>query len=100
MKLLFWIALILAIITITGCLPEAYTVESINGTKTISVDSMYAPAGFLMGIWHGVTLLVSLIVSVFDPQTTVYDVNNTGFGYNAGFVIGVAVFGVFGARGE
>ncbi len=47
------------------------------------------PANFLMGIWHGWIAPVSLIVSLFNDNVSIYDSNNTGWWYDAGFYIAV-----------
>lgn len=49
-------------------------------------------AGFFLGIWHGAIVWVTLLVSLFDPGVSVYEVHNTGWAYNLGFVIGAAFF--------
>jgi hypothetical protein len=52
------------------------------------------PAGFLWGIWHGWIAPFSLIFSIFIPEVSIYEVNNTGFWYDFGFYI--AIVGGFG----
>ena len=49
-----------------------------------------SPAGFLLGLWHGAIIWVTLVVSLFDPSVAVYEVHNSGAAYNLGFVIGAA----------
>lgn len=44
--------------------------------------------GFWHGIWHGMILPISFIVSLFDPDTDIYAIYNNGGWYNFGFVIG------------
>lgn len=51
-------------------------------------------AGFLWGIWHGWIAPISLIISLFRPEVSIYEPNNTGFGYDLGFYL--AVVGGFG----
>ena len=46
-------------------------------------------AGFFWGLWHGLIVWFTLIGSLFSDQVTIYEVYNTGFGYNLGFLIGV-----------
>ncbi len=44
--------------------------------------------GFFMGIWHGLLAPLSLIVRFFiDIQ--MYEMPNSGFGYDLGFLIGI-----------
>ncbi len=49
-------------------------------------------AGFWLGLWHGLIAWVTFIVSLFDPQVSVYEVHNSGWPYNLGFVIGAGAF--------
>ncbi|PKN73818.1 MAG: hypothetical protein CVU50_01125 [Candidatus Cloacimonetes bacterium HGW-Cloacimonetes-3] len=53
------------------------------------------PAGFFWGIWHGWIAPVSLILSLFVSEVSIYEVNNTGFWYDLGFYL--AVVGGFGS---
>lgn len=43
------------------------------------------PANFLWGIWHGWIAPISLVISVFNPARSIYEVHNTGFWYDLGF---------------
>lgn len=54
-----------------------------------------APAGFLMGIWHGWIAPVALIARLFNPIYRIYETNNTGWWYEFGFYI--ALVGGFGS---
>jgi len=65
------------VILLTSCVPGggAYTPES--------------PAGFFWGLWHGFIALITLIGSLFSDYVNIYEVHNTGLGYNIGFLIGV-----------
>ncbi len=49
-------------------------------------------AGFFGGILHGFTFVFSLIGSLFSSKFTMYEVYNTGFPYNFGFVLGQLLF--------
>ncbi len=59
-----------------------------------------APAGFLLGLWHGMIAFVTFIVSLFNKNVNVYEVHNTGATYNLGFVIGVMIAFGGGAKGS
>lgn len=52
-------------------------------------------AGFWVGIWHGLIIIVTFIVSLFTKEVGIYEVHNTGWPYNLGFLIGL-VFSVGG----
>jgi hypothetical protein len=49
-------------------------------------------AGFLMGLWHGFALLFMFIASLFVDTVGIYEVHNTGWSYNLGFLMGVMIF--------
>ena len=50
------------------------------------------PAGFFYGLLHGVLVLPAFIVSLFSDAIGIYEVNNTGFGYDAGYLLGLGGF--------
>ena len=60
------------------------------------------PAGFLLGVWHGFTVMFTFIVSLFADSVGVYEVHNTGWPYNLGYVFGIMMFfsGSGGAAGS
>lgn len=51
-----------------------------------------APANFWMGLWHGFIALVTFVISLFNDNVTIYEVNNVGKLYNLGFILGVMIF--------
>ena len=53
---------------------------------------MADPAGFWTGIWHGFITLVTFIISLFNDSVYIYEVNNSGWAYNLGFIIGIMIF--------
>jgi hypothetical protein len=46
-------------------------------------------AGFWLGLWHGIIIPVTFVVSLFTDAVSVYEVHNSGNWYDAGFVVGV-----------
>ena len=46
------------------------------------------PAGFLAGLWHGLILPITFIVSLFIPNVRIYEKNNSGRWYDFGFIMG------------
>jgi len=75
---------------ITACAPSANPLRGGAG-----LDGL--PAGFLPGIWHGFILVFTFIASLFTDTVGVYEVHNTGWPYNLGYVLGVMMF--FGGGG-
>ena len=49
------------------------------------------PAGFWLGLWHGVIAPVTFLVSLFTETVGVYEVHNNGGWYDAGFLVGASL---------
>ena len=58
-----------------------------------------SPAGFWLGLWQGVIVPVTFVVSLFTDTVNIYEVHNNGNWYDFGFVLGLGLFlgGPFGA---
>ena len=48
-------------------------------------------AGFFMGLWHGLILPITFIVSLFTESVSIYEVHNSGGWYDFGFVFGASM---------
>jgi hypothetical protein len=59
-------------------------------------DLSGAPANFWLGLWQGLIVFLSFIARWFDNNIVLYQVNNNGFWYNLGYVIGLIVLGAGG----
>jgi hypothetical protein len=57
-------------------------------------------AGFWKGIWHGLISPITFIISIFSKNVRFYEVHNSGFWYNFGFVIGAGLFMSGGILGK
>ena len=49
-------------------------------------------AGFWLGLWHGIIVPITFIISLFSDTVGIYEVHNNGGWYDFGFVIGASVF--------
>lgn len=49
-------------------------------------------AGFWKGLWHGLIAPITFIISIFKKSVRFYEVHNSGFWYNFGFVLGAGLF--------
>ena len=49
------------------------------------------PANFWAGLWHGLIIIVTFIVSLFTNDVKIYEANNVGWGYNLGFLLGCMI---------
>jgi hypothetical protein len=78
-RIVFPILILFLIFFLSSCAPgnEKYDVE---------------PAGFIAGFWHGLISLITFIISLFNDNVTIYEVNNSGKLYNLGYIIGIAIF--------
>ena len=48
--------------------------------------------GFWLGLWHGIILPVTFVISLFTDSVGVYEVVNDGNWYDFGFFLGVLLF--------
>jgi predicted small secreted protein len=49
------------------------------------------PAGFWLGLWHGIILPVTFVISLFTDTVGVYEIANNGNWYDFGFFVGAAM---------
>lgn len=80
MKRIFVLFTVLAILVLSGC---------------AAGDPMYSepsPAGFWAGVWHGLIIPITFIISLLEPTVEVYERANNGGWYDLGFVLGVGAF--------
>lgn len=50
-----------------------------------------AVAGFWLGLWHGMIVIVTFVISLFAKNVHLYEVHNSGAAYNAGFLLGACM---------
>ena len=62
-------------------------------------DAGGSVAGFWLGLWHGIIAPVTFIISLFTDSVHFYDVNNNGWPYNLGFILGILCIGGGGGGG-
>ena len=87
------VALAALALVLTGCAAGA---NSEVGTAAAAG----APAGFWLGLWHGLIIWISFVISLFTPDVSVYEVHNTGNSYDAGFFLGILMAMGGGAHGS
>ena len=49
------------------------------GMATVSAQ----PAGFFLGLWQGIIVIITFIVSWFDSNITIYQAGNDGFWFKS-----------------
>jgi uncharacterized membrane protein len=79
------ILMMLCLISLTACVAGPNDL----GNST-SVEG--SPAGFWLGLWHGLISPITLVISLFNHNVGVYEVNNTGGWYISGFIFGLLIF--------
>lgn len=71
-----------------------------NESVKIPNDGEYL-AGFFRGLWHGLILFFTFIISLFNDNVAVYEVHNVGALYDLGYLLGVSIaFGGSGRAGK
>lgn len=76
------LCMLLALVLAAGCTPSSNPVAGPDDDA----------AGFWKGIWHGFILLFTLVISLFNENVGVYEIQNTGRLYDLGFLLGVMMF--------
>jgi len=82
---------------ITGVVVMAALAGCAAGTNPAARTGADA-AGFWWGLWHGVIAPVTFVVSLFDHDVSIYEVQNNGGWYDLGFLLGLSC--VFGGGGR
>ncbi len=75
---------IVALLALTGCAPGP------NSERRVP-DREGDVAGFWLGLWQGIIVPITFVVSLFNDRVNVYEVHNNGGWYNFGFVLGAGV---------
>lgn len=90
---IFAVLAILALLLFSaGCAPNG------NNFKLIQELTGEKPAGFWLGLWHGMIFPITFIISLFNEKVGVYEVYNVGKLYNFGFILGL--FGSIGGMAK
>jgi hypothetical protein len=48
-------------------------------------------AGFWLASWQGLITPITFVISLFNDEANIYEVNNNGNWYDLGFILGVAI---------
>jgi hypothetical protein len=75
--LLLGLMMVILLMLITSCAP---------GDGANSAEN---PAGFFSGVWHGWIAPFTLVISLFNKNIGIYEVNNVGFWYNFGYYMAI-----------
>ena len=61
------------------------------GANAVAQANQPDAAGFWLGLWQGLISPITFLISLFNNDVNIYEVNNNGNWYNFGFMLGVAV---------
>ena len=84
----------LLILSLSGCAPGP---NPAVGTA----DEEGEIAGFWAGVWHGMVVPITFILSLLGSDVSIYEIHNNGGWYALGFALGIGAFssgGVSAAR--
>jgi len=84
-KIFIYIIVFMILISLTACLAGPNPMAK-------KVDDEGKVSGFWRGLWHGFIAPVSFIISIFTSKVSFYEVHNSGFWYNFGFVLAAGLF--------
>jgi hypothetical protein len=98
---LFLVLAVIFLFTMTACAPStSIQIESSETTIQLSLpgpnpmvnqpDAQGRVAQAVAGLWHGLIVPITLILSFFDSNIGIYEVHNAGSEYNFGFFLGEA----------
>jgi hypothetical protein len=96
-RVLACLCIVMLVVGLFGC---AAGTNSFVGTSREAQPQAAAepkPAGFWMGLWHGIITPVTFVISLFSRATQIYEVHNNGGWYDFGFLLGVSM--IFGGGG-
>ncbi len=77
------IFVMLAVLTLAGCAPG-----NIRWDQDVTPGN---EAGFWAGIWHGLIIIITFIISLFTDRVGIYELTNNGWRYNLGFIVGLLI---------
>lgn len=73
-----------AALLLTGCAAGA---NPVLDTPAVGQEQ---PAGFWLGLWHGIIAPVTFVISLFTDTVNLYEVHNNGNWYDFGFILGLS----------
>ncbi len=76
------IGLVIILISLSCAPGNSRWNQNIEGSK---------PANFWAGLWHGIIVVITFIISLFRRDVGIYEVNNYGWSYNLGFILGLMI---------
>lgn len=88
-RLVLVVALVVLVALLASCAPGPNPSEGGIGEQ----------AGFWQGLWHGAVALFTFVISLFNNDVSIYEVNNNGGWYDFGYILGIMMFWGGGSGG-
>ncbi|ACZ30148.1 hypothetical protein Xcel_1117 [Xylanimonas cellulosilytica DSM 15894] len=82
--------LTVAAVVVAGGLLLAACAAGANPSQGVAMGDTDPAVGFWYGLWHGLIIPVTFVVSLFNDNVSIYEVHNTGNWYDLGFLLGIA----------
>jgi hypothetical protein len=101
--ILFLVLVMILLFSMTACTSPNASIQIEASDLTIHLslpgpnpmvnqpDGQGRVARAVVGLWHGLIVPVTLVLSFFDSNVEIYGVHNTGSEYNFGFFLGEAI---------
>jgi hypothetical protein len=93
MKILALVCMVALVVLLASCTPGPNALVN-------SPDEAGKVAGFWQGLWHGLIVPITFILSLFSRNILIYEVPNNGAWYNFGYLLGVTTILGGGGRGS
>jgi len=99
---LFPVLAVILLLSVTACAAPGTSIQIDTPNTTIQLslpgpnpmvnqpDGQGRVARAVAGLWHGLIVPVTLVLSFFDSNVEIYEVHNAGTEYNFGFFLGEA----------
>jgi hypothetical protein len=65
---------------------------AVAGSNSKYKESGATPAGFWVGLWHGIIAPITFVVSLLANGVGIYETNNNGRWYEFGFMLGIGAY--------
>jgi hypothetical protein len=83
-----WLRVCLAIV---GVLATALLLSACAAGPNPAAGTGEEPAGFWLGLWHGIIVPITFVISLFTDNVSPYEAANSGNRYDFGFFLGVTI---------
>ncbi len=93
MRVFVLVCLAVLMVSLASCTPGPNELAN-------SPDEAEKVAGFWQGLWHGLIVPITFVLSLFSRGIQIYEVHNNGAWYNFGYLLGLMTILGGGGRGS